>query len=302
MTLSFRRVICLFVAIVFCQLGVEASIIPVGGWRDLQPVFHQLKPQTLVVMDVDWTLIMHCDRILQPGIRPSVARMMEQAHQLTGVSWNPHIYSKMLLGRKARLLSPLIPSLLKEISDKESYAVALTALQTGTLGFIENLEEWRCRELSSLGIDLKALSPKQGRHTFDALARKGPPPVLRKGILFSASAGKGEVLAAFLKKVKEETGWSPSEVIFIDDHPPFLKSVQASMRAMRIKFRGFHISHPSRALTPLEKKVALSQMVHLLMREVWISDAEMRERLHRRAEEEGSLPSELFLDPAESVL
>jgi hypothetical protein len=260
-------------------IELTATVTRVKSWDELQPVFDNLSPQTLVVLDVDWTLITPSDRILQPYTIPSIEQLMKQAVEKTQRVWNKQINSKLYQQRKAQLLDKNILNCLKKIRGSQSKAVALTALQTGAYGSIASLEDWRCQELQSLGVDFRSLCPLKNHHKFHSLAHYDQIPVLQQGILFSAYTPKGEVLASFLDYVESKKGWRPHKVIFIDDNASFIASVATSMRQRGIPFQGYHILHSPQILSKQEISIALKQLTYFLQKGKWLSDSKVEQYL-----------------------
>lgn len=253
----------------------EASIVPISSWQELKPFFANLEAGTLVVVDVDWTLLMPSDRVLQPNIRPSEGDLKAIAERNIGRCWNVNTNSRMLLKRSVRLVDDQIPALLRQVWKKGGHAVALTAMSTGSHGYIPSLERWRYKELYRLGIDFSILTPLNAEITFSNLAPKGPYPALHRGILFSAGLPKGPLLAAFLDRVEWQYQWRPQAVVFIDDHLPFLASVAASMAERALPFYGFHLRHPAQQMSLKEAQMSLQQLIYMLKNGKWLSDAEI---------------------------
>lgn len=93
-------------------------------------------------------------------------------------------------------------------------------------------------------------------------------PFFKHGILFVDSAPKGKALLALLKEIK----WTPSKIIFIDDHLHYLQSVQEMTGKLGIDFVGFHYK-ASELISPLfDEESAAFRFRHLAEKGEWLTE------------------------------
>lgn len=115
----------------------------------------------------------------------------------------------------------------------------MTSLNVGD----SSQEEFRHKELLGVGIDFS--KSFQEFFIFNNLPLyDGHYPLLSKGILYTNRIPKGEVLSAFLEKMKGSL--KPSLIIFFDDRLSNILDVKKTTEERNIKYMGFiynKISH-----------------------------------------------------------
>lgn len=114
--------------------------------------------------------------------------------------------------------------------------IALSAMPTGQYGLILNAEQWRVHQLSSIGLFLDWSFPEIDSVVLESLQREKTFPIFKRGVLATAGYPKGEVLCAFLKKMKLNI----SEVVFIDDKIEYIDSIECELDKEKIKNVSFH--------------------------------------------------------------
>lgn len=244
------------------------SITPINDWSALKHILEKVHPDGLVVFDVDWTLIIPKDKVLRPGAQSVWGHVVGVAEQQSNIKITDKHISKLLKEREIELVSPDIPKILQDITAHGAKILALTALKTGSLGDISNMEDWRIEELKMLGLDFSKSFPNVGEIVFPSRGQNGGKAVYKDGILFTDRLSKGIVLGAFLDRLH----WEPSEVIFIDDRMDYLKSVEDWMALKDIPYRGFHINLREPPLSKKEQKLGIWQLTHLLKHGRWHND------------------------------
>lgn len=267
----------LFPSLIFFFLftcnALFSSIIEVKDLHQFEQELHQISQDTLVVFDVDYTLIVPQDRILHP----SGEQLRQKYFKELAPKFSPEKYSELIsrifLERKIQLVNQNIPALILQLQNKSIKVIALTAMNTGKFGHILNQEDWRIAELKQFNIDFSKAFPIHPFIMFDLTQAKGSTPIFKEGILFSASLTKGEALREFLNKIQ----WKPQYIIFIDDRMEHLLSVQKEAELMGIHFNGFHYLEAGASSCRIDEALIDFQINHLIQNEKWLSDAEARE-------------------------
>lgn len=251
------------------------AIIKVEQLSSIREILSDAGAGDLVVFDVDQTLIIPDDKLLRPCgdqfLQTCINKFQsqlseERLHELT---------SKVLLQRTLGLVDAELPHFIKALRHRQCKVMALTAMVTGRLGTISSMEDWRFDELKQLDIDFSSAFPLYNHIVFGDIMQPGSLPIFKNGILCSARHSKGEVLSAFLQRVK----WKPQRVFFIDDHLHFVESVQEHMRQAGIEFTGIHYRAAGTFDEVLDQELALAQIAHLIHEDEWLSDAQMNCRL-----------------------
>lgn len=173
-------------------------------------------------------------------------------------------------------------SLIKELQAKGIKVVALTNAWTGSFGNISSLEDWRIKDLESIGYNFQDSWNNSHAKVFSHLKSKDPNrfPAFKSGVLFTCQLPKGKILEAFL----EYTGLAPKEIIFIDDKKKNLNSLGAFCQKTGKKFIGFeYTAVAERSKLPLDEKRARLQFELLEKEHKWLSDEEANEKLKVRS-------------------
>lgn len=226
--------------------------------------FDHLSEKSLVIFDIDETLITPADVLLKPigGTFKGWQRIQPERFE--------YYLSIILANAKYELVDETIPTLLTTLHRQGISTMGLTACSTGHVGLISSMALWRSDQLRSLGI--KFSSCFTGEYIFSELVdTTSNPPLFRDGILFTGDlqhlekSSKGQLLNAFLDRVT----WKPEQIIFIDDDLKHLEAVQQILCQRKIPFHGYRKSSPT---LKLNEKIAEFQVQTLLDSENWISD------------------------------
>lgn len=253
-----------------CHLN--SLIIETENLDQISQEFQKLDSEALVVFDVDGTLIVPNDLILKPCGEKKL-----QAFMRTLRSEDPdkkkHLESIVLHQSQISLVNKKVVKLIHNLQSRKIRAVALTAMDTGQLGIIPSMEDWRFRQLANFNIRFdKAFTSVLDPIRFEEFYGKGTTPVFKKGILASSKYSKGEVLTAFLKQMN----FKPSKIIFIDDRLHFITSVEEALEKMQIPHVSFFYKEVFNEPVVLDEQLADFQLQYLLDNEVWLTDDEAK--------------------------
>ncbi len=162
-------------------------------------------------------------------------------------------------------------------NDKNIKYIALTAADTGKLGQIESMEDWRIQTLNDLGFDFSNSFPDIQPIIFKDLPSTRNPATFatyKKGILFSSDIPKGVVLKAFLAGIKEQF----KHIIFVDDLRNNLDSVESFCQEAGLTYQGFEYTANAISL-PLDEKRVNFQIDTLINKNKWLSDIDADKEL-----------------------
>lgn len=246
---------------------------------DFSPLFKEIEnldSESLVVFDVDETLIVPKDKILRPSGANLVYDLTSRLGTLLTEAEQHELRSITLLQREINYTDPTVPHLFQKIKEKKIPAMALTALFPGKYGVIPLLEQWREEELKRYGIDFGLHTPFNEIVKFEEFEERSP--IFYQGILCSSHYPKGIIFKKFLEK----TSLRPSRVIFIDDTLTHITSVESELQTLNIPFTGFHFLGVKKEPEDVSLELAQFQFHFLLENKTWLSDEEALKRLPKK--------------------
>ena len=234
----------------------------------VQAIAHELKNiplNSILLMDIDDTLITPASRFFR--INPYRTLIDE-------IKRNKHLYpdyeiiiSNWRLQRKAMLVDSHWLDLIYEL--KKQHAVyGFTKMDTGKLGSIESVEDWRYQELKRLGIEFtqnESIEALKAPHDFQN------PPVFYKGIFLSGCASKGEMAIVYRASL------NAPHLVLIDDREEHILSVKNFCLEAGISFKGilFNAEQLIPSFEP-NSPIAEFQKNYLLQQKKWIEDEEVQ--------------------------
>jgi len=265
---------CLFIQIIFLLFyaTLSAKIIPISNIEDSQGYFEGLDSQSLVLWDVDETLIIPSDQVLHP--ENHMIRKALIQHYMGNLSKEKfeEFVSQILSRTPYCLINHVVPHLISSLQNQGIHVMAFTAMGTGNYGSISSLEDWRIQQLRKLGIDFSRCFPQHsGLSWKETISTKGFP-AFKDGILCSDHLEKGPVLHNFLHKIQ----WKPAQVLFFDDLLDCLISVEQALETLNIPFIGFHYQASQLKLgkPPVDLKLAHYKFQFLVQNGIWLPDEE----------------------------
>lgn len=227
-------------------------------------------PETLLVFDVDETLITFKDAVLRDYAKPM--RESLAATYIQSMSKEEyHDYRSIIMQEcEWQIVEEALPSLFKKIHEKELFVIGLTAMKHGPFGRVSSMQKWRKQQLEELNFQFRspiALEEKE----FSQFEKE--PPYYYQGILCSGSHPKGAVLEAFLKELPHP----PKKVIFCDDLQDRVASVVESMKKNKIAVTGYHYTGSKKLDRNPDPIVAKFQLTYLFKNKKWLSEKKSQE-------------------------
>lgn len=252
----------------------HCEIIEASDLTSFEEELKKIDDKALVVFDVDNTIIIPSDIILRKNAKPLVKKILTSLKE--DKSSSPHykysqkyLKSKVLKSIKFELVDPKFPKIIQDLNEREIATIALSNSKTGSFGGIKKLENLRINHLASVNIDFKKSFSKFATPVFDDI---NSSCLFKDGVLFTAKAPKGKVLAAFLKKMNVK----PSKILFIDDNLEFVKSVDEEMNRLGIDALCFYYTQAKMLPFRPDEKIAEYQLRNLRDYSEWVSDEEAR--------------------------
>lgn len=250
----------------------QKNIQYIDSYAQVNNIFAEADSDTLILFDVDQTLIEPASMLFRPKTVENEAYrpwLIDLVSRVYGKSNKPEEYYGSIWRVKEipLLIEPNIVSIIQSLQDRGVKVVALTALKTGSDYTIPSLPEWRYDQLKKLGIDFGRIGLPD--IIFDELSEKnGNYPVLYHGILCTNGVSKGDLVVAFLDRIQ----WRPSKVVFFDDNEARVKDVERAMQERSIPFQGFVYLGAEYMPGELNKEVAEFQLNYLVEHEDWITE------------------------------
>lgn len=256
--------------------NVSSLIVEVPNLDKFEKAVENIDQQTLVMFDVDDTLIIPKDLILQYSARYKMSEYAKEALEKAKVDsckmyGNEDLHSEIFAKTEFEIVNPKVIGIINSLKKRNIKTIAFTKMHTGRYGVIPSLEDWRIEQLKKLKLDFSgSFSQFKELKLLENIAAK---PLFKQGVLCADNLDKGPALSLFLKRV----GLKPSKVIFIDDNLKFLQSVEEALKSLRIEFIGFHYTEVANRAVVINEDVAKFQLTHLFKTGEWLRDSEVLE-------------------------
>ena len=269
----FKKILVIFL---ICR-SLSAEIRTIQSLNEALTEFDLLDNQALVIFDVDETLIVAQDKIRRKILNHDLNEFIKKSFDdlLVNDDHKERLESIRKLMTMRSLLEQSSPDIIKNLQARGIRVIALSDLHVGKYGVIDNLEAWRFKQLSDLGIDLSI-------HNATDIVFKNLPltrnhyPVMYKGIFLTAySCSKGVAIKALI----DELGLKPSRVLFLDDRMNHVKSVDMEMAKWEIPCIAYHYRAFELLDNSVDIEIARLQYQYLMTHEIWLSDVDAKKRL-----------------------
>ena len=211
----------------YCKLTNDSHVI--HSYQELLPMVDTIDKDTLVVFDIDNTLITSPITRRRPWFK---ALFSINYIELIKVGWDDY-FSQLWLDAPFKIIEPVAIELIEKLKDKGVTVLALTSLQSGPYGVIPNMAESRYMMLKKMGIEF---SQNYADTTFTNFPEhESSYPKLYKGILFANRQNKGAVLEAFLNYAQLK----PKKIIAFENRISKLKLLENKANELGIQFVGY---------------------------------------------------------------
>lgn len=261
------RLIYLSILLVVNSL-CAGEIIITNDFAYIENEIEKLDSDSLVLFDVDATLIVPYDAILKPKGKKLFKKLVSG-------------YTERDLFREIRMKAPhaLVDNrcinLVPKLHENKIPVIAFTAAPSDVSGY-EEPGVWRVEELQKYGFDFSPAFPNLNLLELPKHADQEHFPLYKSGVLYSSFHSKGDILIDFLQKLN----WIPKKIVFIDDELEHVQSVVTSLDNHGIPCIGFHYTAANDLPCDLNLEQALFQIDYFVERDIWLSDEESSKLLN----------------------
>lgn len=212
---------------IFSFSSLHAGIISTSDFDCIEKECAQLGKNSLILFDVDATLILPDDVLLKPQGKELFKHLIE------GYT-DRDLFREIRLKASHSLVDSRSIGFIHKLQEREVPVIAFTAAPAKIKGSVEP-GIWRVNELKGYGFDFSFSFP------CDSLELPKNPnqrhfPFFKRGVLYSSLHSKGDILIAFLEKLDLK----PDKIIFIDDELEYVQSVVSCLKKEGIDCLGIH--------------------------------------------------------------
>lgn len=250
---------CLFVFFVI-NTSFAGEIITTSDFSLIEKECHKLGKSSLVLFDVDGTLIVPNDAILNPKGKDLFKQLIAR-------------YTDRDLFRDIRMQAPhsLVDNrsigLVQNLLEQKIPVIAFTAAPAKIRG-VEQPGNWRVDELKRYGFDFSSSFPTCDYLKLPKNRNQQHFPMYKQGVLYSSFHPKGNILIAFLRRLD----WKPDFVIFVDDELGHVQSVVFCLEKEGIPCLGVHYTAANEMPCELNPEQARFQVEYFVKHDVWLCD------------------------------
>lgn len=232
-------------------------------------------PATTLFLDVDDTLITPASKIFRTRspFRNLIDDLKKNKQNFSNFE---EILGHWRLKRKSILVSELWPNAIQKMIAQGSKVYGLTQMDTGSLGPIASVEEWRCQELRSKDIRF-CETFKNVKHHKLIESPQGTPAIFYHGVFMTGSFSKNDLVSVYLKNSEEK----PAKIILVDDREFQVLELAKLCNAQKIPYLGIIFRGVDELSELPNPHVAEYQIQNLLNFLEWLEDEEAEERLQR---------------------
>lgn len=278
------------------NISVFSSVQEINSFNEAQDGLNQSDEDTLVVFDIDYTLITPKDACLQNwfdetehGKHLIYEREKYLSCQNNAQSYRQMILSQRLLACQMDCVESQVPHIIKRLQERRVRVIALTHSPTSSFGNINGMHKLRRSQLAQVGIDFDSkFFPKKIFFIMNTGTKK---PLFYRGILMTDLVDKGLVLGCFLDILKRK----PRKIIFFDDRRCNVYSVVYAAMQKNISCNGFICKAAEQRPKVFDSEVTTIQNQFLTYLGEYKSEEEIRILLAQGAQQNHSC-SQQFIE------
>jgi hypothetical protein len=222
-----------------------------------------LDRNSLVIFDVDGTLIVPGDAVLKPAAKKVFKELID--HYET----DRDLFREIRMQARHFLVDAKIPTFVQKLQKENIAVIAFTSSIARLKGSSSLPGLWRVEELKKHGLDFSRAFPDV---SFLELSRKEgeeQPALFRSGVLYSSFHSKGGVLIEFLKQLN----FRPSKVVIVDDEMSYVLSVVECLKKEGIACAGIHYTAAEEASSKPDLDLSSFQIEYFMKGGIWLSDS-----------------------------
>lgn len=252
-----------YYSFVLMVLSLQAGeIITTSNFGRIEEEVEKLDNNSLVLFDVDATLIVPDDAILKPQAK-NIFKYLIAGHL------DRDLFRDIRLKASHSLVDPRSIALVQNLQEKKISVLAFTAAPAKIRG-VEQPGDWRIDELQRYGFNFSLCCPICGVLEIPKSADQQHFPMFKSGVLFSSFHPKGDILVVFL----QITGLDPKKVVFVDDELEHVQSVITCLEKCGVDCIGIHYTAANEAPCDLKLEQARFQVNYFIQHDIWLSDNE----------------------------
>lgn len=257
-------------------LQAEVTITPISNIAEIANALETAEEDTLVVFDVDRTLVIMGDQALKGGKSGLKKRLRTYpAYQELSLEEQQNLMSIVILKANHTIIENESLNLIRELQNRNIKTIFCTTLETGSFGIIPDMVQWRIDSLKHLGLDFSPSFAEIPEIVF--FPGENNTPVFKDGALISGKRDKGEMLRLFFERIN----WTPKKIVMIDDLPLQIESVRKEFENSSIEVTCFLYNYIVEFLKDqvVDETLVDFQLQSLIYNHVWYTDEEARAKL-----------------------
>lgn len=245
---------------------LKGNFIEAKTVQEVKIYLSVLETRAVIFLDVDDTLITPISKVFRAK-SPYRTLIDELKKDRDQIPYFERILSRWRLQRQVQLVSE---DWLWFINDfKAQFPLyALTKMESGPLGDILSMEEWRYAELSSKGMEFTPTYGAKEKEILLSSPSMTYESTFYKGIFSTGSFNKSEIVRLYLQKE------NPSQVVLVDDRLEQLQDVSEECSRRSIPFIGVHFKGHELIPGIPDPSLAEFQKNYLLNNHEWLEDEE----------------------------
>lgn len=270
----------IFISLFLVGLSLQAasSITPISTISEFRASLESADQDTLVVFDVDRTLVIMGDQSLKGG-KSGLKKRLRTYPRYNELSQHEQeiLMSIVMLNASHDIIEIESLDLIRQLQNRNVKAIFCTTLETGAFGIIPDVAQWRVDSLNHLGLNFGAAFPELPYLEFFPGEKNSP--VFKEGALISGKRDKGEALRLFFERIN----WTPKKIILIDDLLPQIESICNEFKDSPIDIEAFHYNYIVEFLVEqeLDEPLVDFQMRALLFDHTWFTDEEAQKLINQ---------------------
>jgi|GEM_PF-961299 hypothetical protein len=264
----------IYVLAIFCLSCISQAnafqCFSTSDFNEIELLVKEADQDTLVLWDVDQTLLTPNDPILKPKWEKLLDQWLGGKKFIFDRSGKKrYIFREILMSAPHSVLDHDSPSLIKNLQKKQIPVIAFSAAVGGKIGKTDSFIDWRIEELKRFDFDFSSSFSHIDTLTLPKDSYNEFPPIYKSGVLLTSLHDKGPVLIDFFEAIQ----WTPKKVIFIDDQMANIESVAQSL-GEEIEVIGIYYTAASELPCELNEEKAHFQVEHFLKTGQWLPSVE----------------------------
>lgn len=251
---------------------VKTEILEISDINKVQEIFKTATADSIVLCDVDDTIITPKSKMFRynsefKNLIDVIKKNRENIPNFDTIIGN------WRLNRKAMLVSSLWPSIIADLKTKNIPTYALTQLDTGKVGPIESMEEWRYQELKNLGIEFTHKFNEKENYIVISSDQGTSHAVFHKGFFLTGLHSKAQLVKEIISVQK------PDHIYFIDDRKDHVIAVEEVAKEASILYTGIFYKGVELLDGKPNELIVTEQKKQLLENAQWLEDEEIEQKL-----------------------